>query len=66
MANSIVAMRRGEDGRMLTYEALGEIEADKILSGSKRVLIKPNITADMPASTGVTTTLLWLKGHCNS
>ena len=55
MSNSIVAIKKGEDGRMLTYEALREIEADKILSGSKRVLIKPNITADMPASTGVTT-----------
>ncbi len=50
---SLVIIKRGEDGRALAYEAMREMKASQNLSG--RVLIKPNITTNMPASTGVTT-----------
>jgi uncharacterized protein (DUF362 family) len=49
----IVIIKRGEDGKSLAYEAMKEMKAAQNLSG--KVLIKPNITANMPASTGVTT-----------
>ncbi|HID57466.1 TPA: DUF362 domain-containing protein [Candidatus Poribacteria bacterium] len=49
----MVIIKRGEDGSSLAYEAMKEMKASKLLSG--RVLLKPNITTNMPASTGVTT-----------
>jgi uncharacterized protein (DUF362 family) len=49
----IVIIRKGEDGRSLAHEAMKEMDAAQDLSG--KVLIKPNITTNMPASTGVTT-----------
>lgn len=49
----IVIIKGGKHGKSLAYEAMKEMKAALSLSG--KVLIKPNITTNMPASTGVTT-----------
>jgi len=55
MSKSVVLIKRGTDGRKLAYEALAEMNAEEILSQREKILIKPNITVEMSASTGVTT-----------
>ena len=55
MLKSVVLIKRGTDGRKLAYEALAGIAAEEILTQRNKILINPNITAAMPASTGVTT-----------
>jgi uncharacterized protein (DUF362 family) len=55
MSKSVVLIKKGTDGRKLAYEALAEIAAEEILSQREKILIKPNITVEMQASTGVTT-----------
>ncbi len=55
MEKSVVLIKKGTDGRQLAYEALTEIGAEQILKQCSKVLIKPNITVAIPASTGVTT-----------
>lgn len=54
MVKSVVFLKRGENGYKLAYELLQEMGADEILSRCKKVLLKPNLTAEMPAATGVT------------
>ncbi len=55
MEKSVVLINEGTDGRELAYEALTQMEAEKTLKECSKILIKPNITVAMPASTGVTT-----------
>ena len=55
MEKSVVLIKKGTDGRELAYEALTEMAAEEILEQCSKILIKPNITVAMPASTGVTT-----------
>ncbi len=44
----VVIIRKGTDGRSLAYDLLGEIGADAVLRGRSRVLVKLNITANLP------------------
>lgn len=62
MSKSVVLIKRGTDGRKLAYEALTEIAAEEILTQRNKILIKPNITAATPASTGVTTHVSIVEG----
>jgi len=55
MEKSVVLIKKGTDGRELAYEALTEMAVEKTLRQCSKILIKPNITVAMPASTGVTT-----------
>jgi uncharacterized protein (DUF362 family) len=55
MEKSVVLIKKGTDGRELVYEALTEMRAEDVLRQCSKILIKPNITVAMPASTGVTT-----------
>lgn len=70
MSQSVVLIKQGEDGRALSYAMLEEMGALEVLSSGSKVLVKPNITADRPASTGVVThpsivegVLQFLKDH---
>jgi len=54
----------------MAYRALEELRAQEVLSPEYRIIIKPNITVNKPASTGVTThgsvvegALLFLRDH---
>ncbi|MBM3240039.1 DUF362 domain-containing protein [Candidatus Poribacteria bacterium] len=62
MSKSVVLIKKGTDGRKLAYEALTEIAAEEILKKRNQILIKPNITAAMPDSTGVTTHVSIVEG----
>jgi uncharacterized protein (DUF362 family) len=53
MMKPTVIVKKGKDGESLAYEAMKEMNAAHNLAG--KVLIKPNITTNMAASTGVTT-----------
>ncbi len=55
MEKSVVLIKKGTDGRELAYEALTEMRSEDVLRQCSKILIKPNITVAMPASTGVTT-----------
>ena len=52
---TVVLIQQGTDGAQMAYQALEELGAREVLSQQRRVLIKPNITVNKPASTGVTT-----------
>ena len=62
MEKPVVLIKKGTDGRKLAYEALTEMAAEKLLKQCSKILIKPNITAAMPASTGVTTHVSIVEG----
>jgi uncharacterized protein (DUF362 family) len=62
MSKSVVLINKGTDGRKLAYEALAEMTAEKILTQREKILIKPNITVEMSASTGVTTHVSIVEG----
>jgi len=62
VSKSVALIKRSTDGRKLAYEALVEIAAEEILKKRNKILIKPNITAAMPASTGVTTHVSIVEG----
>ena len=62
MGKSVVFIKKGTDGRKLAYETLTEMAAEEILEQCDRILIKPNITVAMPASTGVTTHVSIVEG----
>lgn len=62
MEKSIVLVKKGTDGRKLAYEALTEMKAEDVLKQCSKILIKPNITVDMPAATGVTTHATIVEG----
>lgn len=51
----VVLIQRGTNGEEMAYRALEELQAQEVLSQKRRILIKPNITVNKPASTGVTT-----------
>ena len=55
MGKSVVLIKRGTNGSELAYEALTEMKIEDVLRQYSKILIKPNITVAMPASTGVTT-----------
>ena len=57
-----VLLRRGTDGRQLACELLGEIGAAEILRGKSRIMVKLNITANLPPESGVITTPAVLDG----
>jgi uncharacterized protein (DUF362 family) len=62
MERSVVLIKKGTDGRELAYEALTEMKAEDVLKQCSKILIKPNITVAMPASTGVTTHATLVEG----
>ena len=62
MSKSVVLIKNGTDGRKLAYEALTEIAAEEIFKKRNKILIKPNITVAMSASTGVTTHVSIVEG----
>lgn len=70
MTQPLVVIRRVEDGMATAYRLLGEIGADAILRGKSRVMVKLNITANLPPESGVITspcildgTLAFLRDH---
>jgi len=70
MSQAVVLIRQGTDGLEMAYQALKELRAQDVLSRKRRILIKPNITVNKPASSGVTThvsvvegVLLFLRDH---
>jgi len=62
MDNSVVALLRGTDGRDLAYKALNAIDAGKVVSSKKKVLVKVNITIMKTAEDGVTTDPRMVEG----
>jgi len=62
MEKSIVLVKKGTDGRELAYEALTELKAEDVLKQCSKILIKPNITVNTPAVTGVTTHATIVEG----
>lgn len=70
MDRAVVIIQQGTDGVKMAYQALQELRAQEVLSPECRILIKPNITVNKPASSGVTThasvvegVLLFLRDH---
>jgi len=70
MSRAVVLIQQGTDGSEMAYQALQELQAQEVLSQKRRILIKPNITVNKPASSGVTThpsvvegVLLFLRDH---
>ena len=66
----IVWIVKGTDGHQLACDLLGEMDAGAMLQGKSRVIVKLNITANLPPETGVITspsvldgTLAFLAGH---
>lgn len=55
MNRTVVLIQQGTDGAEMAYQALEELGAREVLSLRRRILIKPNITVNRPASSGVTT-----------
>lgn len=55
MNPTVVLIQRGTDGVEMAYRALEELGAQEVLSQKRKILIKPNITVNKPASSGVTT-----------
>ena len=62
MSRSIVLIQRGTDGLEMAGQALKELQAQDVLAGKARILVKPNITVSKPASTGVTTHVSLVEG----
>jgi uncharacterized protein (DUF362 family) len=62
MSKAVVLIRRGTDGLSMAYQALEELRAQDILSEQQRILIKPNITVNKPAASGVTTHVSVVEG----
>lgn len=58
----IVLLRKGTDGRQLAYDLLGGIDAAEVLRDRTRVMVKLNITANLPPESGVITTPAVLDG----
>jgi len=58
----IVLLRKGTDGRRLAAELLEEIGAADVLRDKSRVMVKINITANLPPESGVITTPSVLDG----
>jgi len=58
----IVWILKGDDGRELACRLLGEIGAAAILQSKSRVMVKLNITANLPPETGVITSPSVLDG----
>jgi len=58
----IVVIRKGTDGHPMAYGLLGEIGADAVLRGKPRVMVKLNITANLPPQSGVITSPSVLDG----
>jgi len=50
-----VVILQGSDGQAMAYQAMEALQAQELLSRKRRILIKPNITVNRPASSGVTT-----------
>ena len=66
----MVVIQQGTDGVEMAYQALEELRAQEVLPPEGRIIIKPNITVNKPASSGVTThvsvvegVLLFLREH---
>jgi uncharacterized protein (DUF362 family) len=70
MSQAVVVIKQGTDGMEMAYQALEELRAQDVLSRKRGILIKPNITVNKPASSGVTThaslvegVLIFLRDH---
>jgi uncharacterized protein (DUF362 family) len=62
MGQAVVLIQQGTDGLEMAYQALEELRAQDILARKRRILIKPNITVNRPASSGVTTHVSVVEG----
>ena len=58
----VVVIRKGSDGFALARELLAEIGAAAVLEGKARVLVKLNITGNLPPESGVITSPSVLDG----
>jgi len=58
----VVWLVKATDGRETTYRLLGAIKAEEALKGKARVLVKLNITANLPPESGVITSPSVLDG----
>jgi uncharacterized protein (DUF362 family) len=62
MSRAEVWIPQGTDGLAMAYQALEGLQAQEVLSQKRRILIKPNITVNRPASSGVTTHVSVVEG----
>jgi len=62
MSRTVVLIQRGTDGAEMAYRALEELGARELLSPKRSILIKPNITVNQPAASGVTTHVSVVEG----
>jgi len=70
VSQAVVVIQQGTDGVEMAYQALEELRAQELISPECRIIIKPNITVNKPASSGVTShpsvvegVLLFLRDH---
>lgn len=62
ISQAVVLIQRGTDGLEMGYKALEEMQAQEVLSQRRRILVKPNITANRPDSSGITTHVSVVEG----
>ena len=58
----VVWIRKGTDGEQMARDLLADVQADAILRGRSRVVVKLNITGNLPPETGVITSPSVLDG----
>jgi uncharacterized protein (DUF362 family) len=59
---TVVLIRRGTDGEDMAYQALQALQAEEVLAPKRKILVKPNITVNRPASSGITTHISIVEG----
>lgn len=62
LSQAVVLIQQGTDGLEMVCQALEELRAQDILADKTRILVKPNITVNKAASSGVTTHVSLVEG----